>query len=220
MKWIPYGPHALLIEFATSIGDEAFDRCRAIVEELDLRPPRDLAEVVPSFTRVLVRFHPRGKVDSAARADALVSRLRDVSAKSVAPVEVKDIPAVYDGPDLGTLAEAHGLSTADVIELHSRPVYKVYLLGFAPGFPYLGELDPRLHTPRKPTPRTLVPAGSIAIGGEHTGIYPADGPGGWHLIARTTTRLFDDDAGRPFTDERERFYLRPGDRVRFVPVAD
>lgn len=220
MKWIPYGPHALLIEFAESVGDEAFDLGRAIVEELDRQPPRDMAEVVPSFTRVLVRFHPGAGVDPVARADELVSRLRGVPAKPAETTEVKEIPAVYDGPDLAALAEAHGLSTTEVIELHSRPVYKVYLLGFAPGFPYLGELDPRLHTPRKPAPRTLVPAGSIAIGGEHTGIYPADGPGGWHLIGRTTTRLFDDRVEGRFADERERFFLRPGDRVRFVPVAE
>jgi KipI family sensor histidine kinase inhibitor len=110
------------------------------------------------------------------------------------------------------------LTTREVGELHSATLYKVYLLGFAPGFPYLGDLDPRLHTPRLAAPRPRVAAGSVAIGGEHTGIYSVDSPGGWNIIGRTTARLFD--PARTGEDEREMFLLRPGDRVKFVPTRE
>ena len=214
MNWIPYGPDAWLLQFAGRVGDEAFARGRAIATELERHPPPGLVEFVPSFTSVLLEFKP-GTTDAAALSH-LTARLRSVAARALPPMPVKEIPVVYDGPDLGRVAEAHGLTRQQVGELHSSTVYKVYLLGFAPGFPYLGDLDPRLHTPRLAAPRPRVAAGSIAIGGEHTGIYSVESPGGWNIIGRTTVRLFDPAlAGE---DERARFLLKPGDRVRFVPA--
>ena len=107
------------------------------------------------------------------------------------------------------------MTARDVAELHSSTLYKVYLLGFSPGFPYLGDLDSRLHTPRLPSPRTRVPAGTVAIGGEHTGIYSVEGPGGWNIIGHTKVKLFD-----PSSDGPEMSLLRQGDRVRFVPTSE
>ena len=129
------------------------------------------------------------------------------------PAPVKEIPVRYDGPDLERVAKIKGLSVAQVCELHAATIYKVYMLGFAPGFPYLGDLDKRLHTPRLASPRTRVPAGSVAIGGEHTGIYSVASPGGWNIIGHTVAKLFD-----PATDATP-FLLQAGDRVRFVPVT-
>jgi KipI family sensor histidine kinase inhibitor len=126
------------------------------------------------------------------------------------PAETKVIPVKYDGPDLGVVAERAGLSVAETVEVHAAPEYRVYALGFSPGFPYLGDLDPRLHTPRRATPRARVSAGSVAIGGSHTGIYPTAGPGGWNLIGRTDAVLFD-----PRGSAGRQFLLRCGDRVRF-----
>jgi inhibitor of KinA len=119
----------------------------------------------------------------------------------------------YDGSDLERVAQANQLSVAQLCELHAAPVYKVYMLGFAPGFPYLGDLDPRLHTPRLPAPRARVAAGSVAIGGEHTGIYSVETPGGWNIIGRTPVKLFD-----PAREDEAMFLLRAGDRVKFVPL--
>jgi len=216
MKWISYGPDSWLLQFAGRVGDEAFARGRAITAELERHPPPGLVEFVPSFTTVLLEFSP-GTID-AAGLSSLATRLRTVAGRALPPALVTEIPVVYDGPDLGRVAEAHGLTTCEVCELHSATLYKVYLLGFAPGFPYLGDLDPRLHTPRLAAPRPRVAAGSVAIGGEHTGIYSVDGPGGWNIIGRTTARLFDPAlAGE---DERAMFLLRPGDRVKFVPVRE
>ena len=212
MKWISYGPDSWLLQFASGIGDEAFARGRAITAELELHPPPGLVEFVPSFTTVLLEFRP-GITDATVLSN-LAARLRSVAGRSLPPAPVKEIPVTYDGPDLGRVAESHGLTTREVGELHSATLYKVYLLGFAPGFPYLGDLDPRLHTPRLAAPRPRVAAGSVAIGGEHTGIYSVESPGGWNIIGRTTVRLFD--SGRAGEDERAMFLLKPGDRVRFV----
>jgi inhibitor of KinA len=213
MKWISYGPDSWLLQFASRIGEEAFARGRAITAELERHPPPGLVEFVPSFTTVLLEFSP-GITDATVLSN-LAARLRSAAGRALTPAAVKEIPVTYDGPDLGRVAEAHGLTTGEVGELHSATLYKVYLLGFAPGFPYLGDLDPRLHTPRLAAPRPRVAAGSVAIGGEHTGIYPVDSPGGWNIIGRTTVRLFD--SGRAGDDERTMFLLKPGDRVRFVP---
>ena len=182
--------------------------------ELERHPPPGLLEFVPSFTTILLEFKP-GSIDPAGLS-SLAARLRAVAARSLPPAPVKEIPVVYDGPDLGRVADAHGLTTNQVAELHRAILYTVYLLGFSPGFPYLGDLDRRLHTPRLPAPRPRVAAGSVAIGGEHTGIYSVDSPGGWNIIGRTTARLFDPACDGE--DERARFLLKPGDRVKFVPA--
>jgi KipI family sensor histidine kinase inhibitor len=170
-----------------------------------------LVEYVPAFTTVLFEF------DSALNEEpdltALAARLRKAFGTRLRPALVKEILVCYDGPDLERVASVNGLSVAQVCELHTAAIYKVYMLGFAPGFPYLGDLDKRLHTPRLASPRTRVPAGSVAIGGEHTGIYPVASPGGWNIIGHTTARLFDPAAGDA------PFFLQAGDRVRFVPVT-
>lgn len=214
MNWIPYGPDAWLLQFASRVGDEAFARSQAITAELERHPPPGLVEFVPSFTTVLLEFKP-GAIDGE-RLSSLAAGLRAVAARSLPPGPIKEIPVIYDGPDLERVAEAHKLTTGEVGELHSATLYKVYLLGFAPGFPYLGALDPRLHTPRLAAPRPRVAAGSVAIGGEHTGIYSVDGPGGWNIIGHTTARLFD--PGLAVENERDRFLLMAGDRVKFVPA--
>jgi inhibitor of KinA len=211
MKWIPYGPHAWLLEFASRPGDEAFARGRAIAGELERHPPAGLVEYVPAFATVLLEFDPA--TNPGPDLAALAARLQKAAGSRSRPAPVKEIPVRYDGPDLERVASVNGLTVAQVAELHAGTIYKVYLLGFAPGFPYLGDLDPRLRTPRLESPRTRVPAGSVAIGGEHTGIYPVESPGGWNIIGHTTVKLFDPAAiDTPFL-------LQAGDRLRFVPVA-
>ncbi len=210
MRWLPYGPDALLIYFADGIGEEAFRRGRALAAALEKNPPRHLREYVPSFTSVLLEFEPGLPLDG----NAIVKRLSNLMEAPAPEPVTREIPVRYDGPDLALVAEHAGLSQAEVVAAHAAPLYKVYILGFSPGFPYLGDLDPRLHTPRQPNPRLRVPAGSVAIGGEHTGIYPVAGPGGWNLIGRTDFTLFDPAAARG-----DNFRLLPGEQVRFVPVS-
>ena len=137
---------------------------------------------------------------------------KQLSASSVRSGRIVEIPVCYGGAygeDLPFVARHAGLSEQEVITLHSAQPYRIYMLGFLPGFPYLGGLDERLHTPRLATPRTKIPAGSVGIGGKQTGIYPMESPGGWQLIGRTPLTLFAPGESLPYA---------AGDSIRFVPV--
>jgi len=213
-----YGPDAFILRFAERADETAFRRARQLVAELERCPLPGQSEVVPAFTTLLIRFEA-GAASAASEAGlaAFCARIRETGLPSVHEVgRLVEIPACYDGPDLARVARLAGLSVEEAVARHVAPDYRVHCLGFAPGFPYLGGLDPSLATPRLATPRTSVPAGSIAIGGEHTGIYSTPSPGGWNLIGRTDATLFD-----PSADSlAAMFLLRAGDRVRFVPASD
>ena len=137
------------------------------------------------------------------------------SAGQETPHHVVEIPVCYGGSygeDLKDVAAHAGLTEEEVIKLHSSVDYNIYMLGFLPGFPYLGGLDPKLFTPRLDNPRTKIPEGSVGIGGEQTGIYPLESPGGWRLIGRTPLKLYDPDREQPFL-------YQAGDYIRFVPIT-
>jgi inhibitor of KinA len=167
---------------------------------------------------MLLRFSPENTVNVEELGRSLAGQFERLAHGKAPEAQLKQIPVVYDGDDLESLAEEKNLPVDELIRLHSEPTYKVYLLGFSPGFPYLGELHPRLHAPRRASPRTRVPAGSVAIGGEHTGIYSVDSPGGWRIIGRTPVKLFDPDQLAVQQSPKDLFFLIPGDRVRFVPT--
>lgn len=207
MKWTPCGPCAALIEFPDDIGV----RARVIEERLTGDPA--IADFSIAFDKLLIEFAAGTPVDAAK----WLSELQALPTPESLEPTTHEIPVIYDGPDLIEVAERHGLTRARLIELHTAPVYEVALLGFAPGFPYLSGLDPRLHTPRRANPRPSVPAGAVAVGGSHTGIYSVPTPGGWNLLGTTSARLFD--PGRRAPDESAMFLLRAGDRVKFVPVS-
>lgn len=174
----------------------------------------DLLDLVPSYTTLLVVFDPFRISPCEARQQliAILDQLKPADAG--ASGSLHELPTWYDpqtGPDLQRVAELSGLSVASVIEAHSSREYRVFALGFAPGFAFMGLLDPALTCPRLDTPRQKVPAGSVAIAGQQTAAYPVVTPGGWNLIGRTPARLFDRN--------RDGFsLLRVGDRVSFVPV--
>jgi inhibitor of KinA len=218
MKWRRYGRNAVLVEFAEKPNEWAFHKSRAMVEALTRKPPHQLIEFVPGYTTLLLEFDLENEADLpklAADAIELLQRGMRERLPSLSPTE---IPVRYDGPDLQRVADHNGLSPAQVVKYHSQAIYKVYLLGFSPGFPYLGELHHKLHTPRLEAPRTLVPAGSVGIGGKHTGIYSVDSPGGWNIIGHTGISLFDPFRASPGNEEKA-FLLKPGDLVRFIPVS-
>jgi inhibitor of KinA len=221
VNWIPYGPDAWLLKFAEQLGPQAFAQGRAIAVELERHPPAGLREFVSGFTTVLLEFAPGALKNPAVELARLRDRFKAAARHPPKPGPIQEIPVIYDGPDLLRVAEAHGLTPTQVAALHCAPVYHVYLIGFSPGFPYLGDLDPRLHTPRLPSPRPRVAAGSVAIGGEHTGIYSVDSPGGWNIVGRTPVTLFQAETWLPSEagqGEAGRFRLRAGDRVKFVPI--
>lgn len=173
---------------------------RALLTALRAWP--GVTDVVVTHEDVAVYFNAGAQVDPGA-LDRLVA-LRDEPERP----RTIEIRAIYDGPDLADVARAVALPVDELVRLHASATYEVETMGFAPGFAYLTGLDPRLHLARRSTPRTRVPAGSIALAGGYTGVYPFDSPGGWHLIGRVAgARMFSEDGA----------LLRPGDRVRFVP---
>src|SRR5262245_57540495 len=188
MHWIPFGPHAILLKFAETVGEEAFAQCQAIVAELEQHPTTGTIEFVPALTTVLIEFDPSVVPFPSSIATEIAEKLDGLTVAELPLTPVREIPVTYDGPDLERVAQLHDLTVREVCELHSAPTYRVYQLGFSPGFPYLGDLDPRLHTPRLPSPRPKVAAGSVAIGGAHTGIYSVESPAGWNIIGHTSEK--------------------------------
>jgi KipI family sensor histidine kinase inhibitor len=195
-------------------------RAHALSEAVraELLPADGWGDPVPAYASLLVPFEPDRLADSDARARlaAIVARVGRMPLPQDLAEDVVEIPVRYggqDGPDLDEVAEELSLRPAEVVAIHVAVTYRVFLLGFAPGFAYLGTVSPRLALPRRATPRSQVPPGSVAIAGAQTAVYPFAMPGGWHLLGRTDVRLWDATADRPSR-------LVPGDRVRFVAVAN
>jgi len=206
------GIEAALCVLGAQIAPDISASVYALASSVRRRQINGVTELVPSYTSLLVRFDPL-ITDFDTVSVALAQAEQDEDTTHSATGTLIGIPVCYGGvygPDLPDVARHTGLSEAEVIRLHSERVYPIYMLGFLPGFPYLGGMDPRLSTPRLPTPRTRIPAGSVGIGGMQTGIYPMASPGGWRLIGRTPMKLFDPDRPLPY---------RAGDRIRFVPVS-
>ena len=214
MDWRFYGPDAVLIRFADQVGQTAFNLGRAIIAELEDHPPPGMIEFVPAFTTILLEFETGSDQELKALVQQLLSKFQRATERPLPPAKLHQIPIRYDGEDLERVAQSNGLSVEDVCKLHSERDYNVCFLGFSPGFPYLSALNPRLRTPRRASPRPRVAAGSVAIGGEHTGIYSVETPGGWNIIGHTDVCLFD-----PSAEESEMFLLSAGDRIRFIRAS-
>ena len=201
MKLRPAGERGLLVEVEDL---ETVHRLHAALRELD---PPGVVELVPGYRTVLIVADPA----HAAVLDDLAARLPKLElppAEAVAG-ETVEIPVSYDGEDLPEVASLTGLEPEEVVRRHTAPEYTVAFLGFSPGFPYLVGLDPALEVPRRDTPRTSIPAGSVGLAGNQTGIYPTASPGGWQLIGRTEVTLFDPARDPPAL-------LAPGTRLRFT----
>ena len=205
----PLGDTALLAELGVRL-DTALNT-RAIALAAALRKRRDVRQAIAGAVAVTVQFDP-----DQITLDALSAAIRRLATKRP-PVEqpgrLHRIPVVYDGLDLEAVASALGMQVEKVVALHGRPIYRAFVIGFVPGWAYLGPLPDELVLPRRSDPRTHVPAGSVAIAGQLTGIYPLDTPGGWHIIGRTSIRPFLPDADPPSL-------FRVGDRVKFFPIPE
>jgi KipI family sensor histidine kinase inhibitor len=200
----PLGDAALLAELGTRL-DTALNT-RAIALANALRKRRDVRQAVAGYASVTVHFDPDQTTHDALAA--AIKRLASKRPPMAEPGRLHRIPVVYDGPDVEAVAAILGLTPAQIAEIHSKPIYRVFLVGFVPGWAYLGPLPEELELPRRHVPRTQVPAGSVAIAGRQSGIYPLPTPGGWHLIGRTSVKLFLPDADPPCL-------FRAGDRVKF-----
>jgi inhibitor of KinA len=215
----PLGDSALLVVFGEAI-DVALNAqvhaLAAVVEEVRAAGDSRWGLPVPAYSSLLAPYDPlRWVYEEAAEAmHHLLAALPSDSTQEPAVAEVVEIPVRYGGeggPDLGQVAELHGMRPEEVVALHSGALYRVFMLGFAPGFAYMGPLPPALVTSRRASPRTRVPAGSVGIAGNQTGIYPLATPGGWRLLGHTDAPLWDPRRDPPAL-------LRPGQFVRFRPV--
>ena len=209
----PVGVSGVLAVLGDSISEQTGAQVAALREAIAAAHISGVEEIIPAYASLLVKYDPF-LTDYAALCEALRRLEKTFSASTVQSGRIVEIPVCYGGAygeDLPFVAQHAGLSEQEVIALHTARPYRIYMLGFLPGFPYLGGLDERLHTPRLPTPRTKIPAGSVGIGGKQTGIYPMESPGGWQLIGRTPLTLFAPGESLPYA---------AGDRIRFVPINE
>jgi inhibitor of KinA len=208
----PLGDSALLIQLGDKIDPAINQQVHTLDAQLQTKQIRGILEIVPSYCTLLVHYDPLilTFAQAADWAQDEMTRMQDSPHRTPRRIEVPVHYGGASGLDLETVAAAKGISPTDVIRIHSEREYTVYMMGFTPGFPYMGKLDERLIMPRLGTPRTKVRAGSVAIAGEQTGIYPLESPGGWHLIGWTALPLFDPKSETPFL-------FAPGDVVKFVP---
>jgi inhibitor of KinA len=210
---VPAGDSALIVEFDERIDPEINARAIACAQAVEAARVRGVRDVVPTYRSVAVYFDPL-RTDG----DALIARLEEAAGQpppsSATVRDVVRIPVCYGGDlgtDLAAVAEFAGRPASDVIRAHTGTTYRVFMLGFVPGFAYLGIVDSRIAMPRHATPRVRVPAGSVGIAGVQTGVYSADTPGGWQLIGRTPLKPFDPSRDQPFL-------LQAGDPVQFYPI--
>ena len=198
------GDTALLAELGSRL-DTALNT-RAIGLATALRKRRDVRQAVAGYASVTVHFDPDQATPESL--GAAIKRLAAKRPKMEVPGRLHRIPVVYDGQDIDEVAVTLELSRDEIVAIHTRPIYRVFLVGFVPGWAYLGPLPEELELPRRHVPRTQVPAGAVAIAARQTGIYPLPVPGGWHLIGRTSVKLFLPESDPPCL-------FRAGDRVKF-----
>ena len=213
-RLLPVGDSALVVEFGDEIDPAINRRVHALAHLLTLEQLTGVVELIPAYRSLLIRYNPLALTyDDIAEW----ARGKSVRAVSMPPTRTRwvEVPTAYGGdfgPDLEFVAQHNHLLTEDVIRIHSGTEYTVYMMGFTPGYPYMGKINPAIAVPRLETPRTRVRAGSVGIAGLQTGIYPIESPGGWRIIGFTPLTLFNPSREPPFL-------FAPGDTVRFVPTT-
>ena len=205
---VPFGDSALLVKFGDEIDLSTNQRVQALDALLSANPHQGFIESVPAYATLLVIYDPLIVTHTQVSDWVRMEMERSLEGLSRKPRRIR-VPVRYEGEDLDFVALFHHMSTREVVRIHTSREYTVYMMGFTPGFAYMGKLDDAIATPRLATPRTRVEAGSVGIAGAQTGIYPIASPGGWRILGRTSLQLFDLAADPPFL-------FSPGDLVSFV----
>ncbi len=214
LRLLPVGEAALLVEFGREIDDQINERVQALAGLLVQRGYPWLVDLTPAFASLLVCYDPL-KIEFCELCALVRQELAAIADTGAAERRVVEIPVCYEdefAPDMADMERLTGLSREEIIALHSGRDYKIYMLGFLPGFAYLGGLDDRIAAPRLDSPRVRIEPGSVGIGGAQTGVYPLASPGGWRLIGRTPLDLYDPRREEPV-------FYQAGDYIRFRPVG-
>ena len=218
-RFLPAGDSAIAVEFGREIDlniNNQVAAMRTVIEAaIDEGKIKGIVELVPTYGSLLVVYDQLA-VGYAGLIEQLKILAEGLEGVVIPDREVVEIPVVYGGeygPDLGIVAQLNSLSEDEVIKRHSEAEYPIYMLGFVAGFPYLGGMDKSIAAPRKQTPRLKIPAGSVGIAGQQTGIYSVESPGGWQIIGRTPLKLYDADREKPIL-------LRAGQGIRFKPITE
>ena len=215
LNYHPLGDGAIVVTAGESISDETTALVRAIAEAITRAEIHGVSDVIQAYVTVTVCYDAEGGMTYRTMEKRLREILSDVRPAGKGAGRTVEIPVCYGGefgPDLAFVADHNGLTEEEVIRIHSGTTYDVKMIGFAPGFPFLGGMDERIAAPRRPSPRLEIPARTVGIAGAQTGVYPIGTPGGWQLIGRTPVELFLPDQEIPSL-------LRPGDQVRFRPIT-
>ncbi|MGI5959522.1 MAG: 5-oxoprolinase subunit PxpB [Massiliimalia sp.] len=215
MKLVPSGDCGICVEFGNEISEAVYQKVAAMSALLEQANLEGVIEWIPTYRSLTVCYDPL-KTDYEALRFELWNLVDQAEKPKDSKRVVLEIPVCYGGefgPDLSYVAAHSGLTQEQVIEVHSHPEYLIYMLGFTPGFPYLGGMDKRIATPRLTEPRVRIPGGSVGIAGEQTGLYPIDSPGGWQLIGRTPLRLYDPHREVPIL-------LKASQYIKFRPIGE
>lgn len=215
VKFLKAGDKALVMEFGDSISKDINAKIALALEELKEIKADGIIDVLPTYRSILINYEP-SKIRFNELLDLLKSIKLDGAKKGEGKVKLIEIPTLYGGeygPDISFVAEHAKLSEEEVIKIHSGTDYLVYMMGFLPGFTYLGGLDERLVTPRLKSPRLKIEAGSVGIASNQTGMYPVESPGGWQLIGRTPLKLYDESKNPPV-------FIEAGNYIRYVPINE
>jgi len=214
IRFLPCGDSAVTVEFSKEINEETNRKIRFLATEIERKAIRGVHESVPTFCSITVYFDPL-VISGKKLQKKILNIIHAYKEGSAQKRRVFLIPVCYEGdyaPDMEDVCLLTGLTREEVIQIHSSTDYLIYMLGFLPGFPYLGGMYPRIEAPRLDSPRTTIPEGAVGIGGKQTGIYPLASPGGWRLIGRTPVKVYDPDRENPIV-------YKAGDYIRFIPIS-
>lgn len=215
IRFLSCGDSAVTVEFSKNISEETNKKIRFLAAKIESEKVKGIRECVPTFCSLTVYFDPLVTTRKKTEKNIL-KIINSYKEGSEGKRRVFLIPVCYENeyaPDMDDVCELTGLSKQEIIDIHSKTDYLIYMLGFLPGFPYLGGMDERIEAPRLDSPRTTIPVGAVGIGGKQTGIYPLASPGGWRLIGRTPVKVYDSERENPIV-------YKAGDYIRFYPIDE
>ena len=213
-RMCPVGDQAILCEFGNKIDEKINDDVQALARQIKSASLRGVVEILPTYRSLLV-FYDSSRISYKKLSKKISGFHRDSTVQETGSKKIRIVPCLYGreyGPDLSDMADQLGMSETEIINIHKSVDYKIYMLGFLPGFVYLGGLDERIHMPRLDVPRTKIPERSVGIGGNQTGVYPMESPGGWRLIGSTPLNFYNPVNNPPVLCEA-------GEYIRFEPVT-